>query len=501
MEPHTYGITDTKFCIQNTMEDRFRRLKVVLSRTIYDEHVESIRRANTEIRDIVHQNLRLEDPRRRRKLPKAVIHHYSRARRHARSLHKVLMGSGCWQCNAQCRHVANIRLECKDSTLSSGTQSSEATRINVLLALSTKCAPPEASDAFQWKELAIEPVQEVTSTQRLNSAATSITSLSTKVNESTSKAGDPFQLFGKVSREKGKKSVSFALSATGTSTAIGAALGSFNDKEPSPISKPPSMIHDLCSMLREISTCPRAHECIGILTDGIQQSMQHQLFLLNSDRKVTETCSLESLLRTKQIKLSRGDRLRIASRLASSILQFEGSWFKDTWRSCDILFMKDEVETRDSLINRTPYSYLSWSVSKGDPTNLPNIDSHLGVDNSDEHLIRSKPLLYLGIALIELAFGNTLEELCIERNISFSSQPPAKTDAMTVLSIATKLLNDVSGESGPRYGDVVRRCLQCPYDIRDTSLDNDEFQQAILETVVTPLVDDLKVFEGASRIR
>ena len=235
-----------------------------------------------------------------------------------------------------------------------------------------------------------------------------------------------------------------------------------------------------------------------MLPDDTQQTLRHQLFLLNKPPKITETCTLESLLQFSQpIRLTRGDRLRIACRLASSVMQFEGSWLKETWRSHDIFFMKDDLELHNPISEETPHPYLSWSISKDELSSLPNLVSALNIDNT-QHLIRSKPLFYLGLALIELSFGKTLEEL---RPLSTSNATTTSNSALEAFQLAVPLINSVYAESGTRYGDVVRRCIHCSYDVRDASLDNDEFQQQVLETVLMPLMEDLKDFEGASRIR
>ena len=474
----------------------------MLSRTLYDEHVENIRNANRELRDIVHQSLKLEDTRKRRRLPRAVSAHYAGARKHARSLHKVLLGKNCWKCGSSCRHVANIRLECRESQQNSNPKSFEAggsdtLRFNILLALSKSQAPPGlSSDSWHWKELSIEPVPSVDPSQALQINAL-IPSLPTKVSDATQR--DRLQLLGQPSKEKGKKAASFALPTEGMSTTISATLGSFQ-AGPQQVSVPPLAISDLCSALRDnVQTiCPPAHHCIGMILDDTQQTLRHQLFLLNKPPKVTETCTLKSLLQFSQpIRLTRGDRLRIACRLASSVMQFEGSWLKETWRSQDIFFMKDDLELHNPLGRETPHPYLSWSISKDNLSNLPNLISTLAIDNT-QHLIRSKPLFYLGLALIELSFGKTLEEL---RPLSPFNPLTTTNSSLEAFQTAVSLINSVYAESGIRYGDVVRRCIQCPYDVRDASLDNDEFQQAVLETVVMPLMEDLKDFEGASRIR
>ena len=74
-------------------------------------------------------------------------------------------------------------------------------------------------------------------------------------------------------------------------------------------------------------------------------------------------------------------------------------------------------------------------------------------------------------------------------------------EAITSFNTASRLLDNVYNESGSRYGDAVRRCLLCPFDLRDASLDNEEFQQAVFTSIVTPLMQDLGDFDGSSRIR
>ena len=71
----------------------------------------------------------------------------------------------------------------------------------------------------------------------------------------------------------------------------------------------------------------------------------------------------------------------------------------------------------------------------------------------------------------------------------------------THISTAFRLCNSVYYEMGTLYGDAVRRCLYQPFDVRDMSPDNEEFQQKVLDDIVTPLNDDLLNFNGALRIR
>jgi hypothetical protein len=64
---------------------------------------------------------------------------------------------------------------------------------------------------------------------------------------------------------------------------------------------------------------------------------------------------------------------------------------------------------------------------------------------------------------------------------------------------ATRVLPDVRNESGLRYEEVVDKCLFWP-GRKDTEFDDEELQKAVFESIVTPLSDDLRNFEGRSKI-
>lgn len=64
------------------------------------------------------------------------------------------------------------------------------------------------------------------------------------------------------------------------------------------------------------------------------------------------------------------------------------------------------------------------------------------------------------------------------------------------MNTAQRLLDIVYNESGERYEAVVRRCLFCIFHTRDVNFDNEDFQQAVFDDVVTPLATDYKIFRG-----
>lgn len=99
----------------------------------------------------------------------------------------------------------------------------------------------------------------------------------------------------------------------------------------------------------------------------------------------------------------------------------------------------------------------------------------------------------LGLTLVELCFGRILSDL----EEPFDVDP---NETITRMMTAQRLLDHVENEGGNRYGDVVRRCLFCPFDIRDFSVDNEAFQQIVFDNIVTPLVDNLNDFNGKGSV-
>ena len=247
-------------------------------------------------------------------------------------------------------------------------------------------------------------------------------------------------------------------------------------------------IVDICTTLYQVDT---AEKGIGFLTDD--GAIKHYLYLVKSNMGANiRTVSLDDLLSSTQLSssaflLARGDRLHIAVTLASSVLQLDRtSWLKTQWRSSDIFFhMEGEFASMTSK-QCFKHPYLSWKLSSmGEEQDHPTESSALKIQ-----VVRSEPLFALGLALTELCFGKNLSEM----------QRPEEIDSnetLTRLNTAHRLLGDVYNESGGRYGDVVRRCLFCLFDMRDVSLDNEDFQDAVYDNIVSPLIQDLETFKGA----
>lgn len=254
-------------------------------------------------------------------------------------------------------------------------------------------------------------------------------------------------------------------------------------------------INDICTAVYE--QCG-VRQGIGFLTDESLGQHRHNVYLVDEKvRQGVDPQSLEYLLQVSKQRgpgftLSRRDRLYIAVTLASSVLQLDGtSWLKRQWKSGDILFLP--LEDRTSSTSRVDFAhpYVSWKVSPADANTALVADASR---STISHRIPSEVLFVLGITLTELCFGQNIYDMRIEEDID-------KTETITNFNTASRLIDYVYNESGTRYGDVVRRCLKCPPDVRDATLDNEGFQAAVFESIVTPLRQDFEDFNGGSRIR
>ena len=253
-------------------------------------------------------------------------------------------------------------------------------------------------------------------------------------------------------------------------------------------------INDICTAVHEHCGIRKR---IGFLTDESVGQHRHNVYFLGEKvRQGVDPKSLEYFLQMRQrssgFKLSRRDRLYIAVVLASSVLQLDGTlWLKTQWRSGDILFLPLEDRKASAPGVDFAHPYVSWKVSPKDANTALTADSSR---TTVAHRIPCEVLFVLGITLTELCFGQTIHHMRDPGDVD-------ETEVMTNFNTACRLIDDVYGESGIRYGDVVRKCLKCPPDVRDASLDNEEFQEAVFESIVTPLRQDFEDFNGGSWIR
>lgn len=227
---------------------------------------------------------------------------------------------------------------------------------------------------------------------------------------------------------------------------------------------------------------------LGFLEDDTVGKYQHHL----SCREVLEpsTClrSLRHLLKITQLGdelYSWGNRLYLALTLASSVLQLdETPWLPKNWRSKNIFILHTSQPT--SRTQDPVQSYLSCEVL-GDAAEA----NAASTSRAATYITRSEVLLSLGIVLTELGLAKTLEDLQIPRDSETNVD-----ESVRRIIIARRLLGEVETKAGTPYRDVVQRCLDCSFNVREANLENEEFHQEVFAHIVTPLSQDWRSYSG-----
>ena len=421
-----------------------KRIKVTLSKNVHKEILSVIVKANKDLREITHQNIYLESSRQKRVAKRPLIE-LKLIRKHAASLHHVLISGKAWKCSCRMLHMASLRLESRPDALEAANHD-PTTKVKFQILLSTCQERDTQWVASQWHEVEIIPSLD-------------------KNNEVTTGVG-PRASAGVVRFQPDSRTATTA-----------------------DVTPQPTVYHDCESISDICSTVCAAHgsnKPIGFLVD--EQDEKHKHYIYKVETVISpdiRSKSLGDLLsrsgqRSATAPLSKKDCLQIAVTLASSVLQLEGTlWLKSHWSSTDIFFHEKGNQT--SHLSYL-YPHLSWKRCMTDINTVP-FDPLF----SRSFGIRSEVLFALGLTLIELCFGKRLADL---RELE-DGDPD---DPASTVRMAERLCDLVYYAMGPSYGDAVRRCLYQPFDVRQMNLDNEELQQKVFEGVVVPLNDDLNAF-------
>jgi hypothetical protein len=259
-----------------------------------------------------------------------------------------------------------------------------------------------------------------------------------------------------------------------------------------PSGPPAQPIPDFCSVLCQKVPDLSLKKYLGSISDECDAQHRYCFYLVEKHEVTVETQSLDDLLTLSlpsprptparpAFLFSRRDRLLLAATLASCVLQFHGSWLKTSWRSKDILFPK--LQSKDNPVVDHPY--LSGHQVSGAVAGPPTA-------TTTNPLIANEILFPLGLVLVELS-------LCQSISALRTPEDDDPVEAYANLKTALRYLDRVYTESGCKYGDVVTSCFRWS-ETRNSSADDDDFQQLVFQKIVSPLVEELKDFEGKGRI-
>lgn len=247
-------------------------------------------------------------------------------------------------------------------------------------------------------------------------------------------------------------------------------------------------IENLCKIVGGLHISQQ-DPCVGYLMDSVKR--KHGIFPLEplpacNQQQHWAAYSLRQILE-KRAKIKRAltkyDKLRVAVDLASSVLQlYNTPWLEEQWSDDDVYFIHRPGLSMAKVFEH-PFVYRKFASTGSSQAS--------SMQGAASRVIRNQSLFTLGILLIELLYGKSIEELQSPRDLDCQGTPGV------VWCTAVRLIEEeIEYEAGPRYLDAVRRCIRCDFDRKDSSLDSEEFQQAVYIKVVAPLEKTLEQFNS-----
>jgi len=440
-----------------------RRFQIAFNKTSYEELSRRIRETNQYLRETTHQSIILEPRRKRLATPKHK--RLKRLKHHARDIHQCLTSDCYWKCPCREKHAVSLRLACSDweglelqtwrvefhrdhnGDLAWGSQS---------LGHILKIQPIEAVDH-------VRPEEEVSTEGPIHLKTHSALS-------------DPSSFNGGVKRQK---RVTFVAMASQQTTMTLTAT--------TPAKEPSTPVAGLCTKLGLPAPYSDFLGFMQTANDAPRYDVyrdQHAADRSESRIQLDQLLRQHSLSRDPAtIVFSRRDRLKTAVTLAWSALVLEGSWLHRNWTSKDVLLIHSHSSTKDTKSSTKELAF-PWLLNM-DEAHLTTINKL--VHKMQSLRIKNVVLFALALSLIELSLGSTMQDLR-------SADENADGELHGNLAATVRLLPLVYEESGTVYGDAVQRALDCPFDVREYSLENETFLDLVFENIVEPLMNDLQKF-------
>jgi hypothetical protein len=277
--------------------------------------------------------------------------------------------------------------------------------------------------------------------------------------------------------EKARGATAMIQSITETGMPVHAAASVKDD-----IPAPDVRIEDLCSIL---TICDGNDSWLGYLSD--EEHLRHELRSIQAGSipaEAYELISLENLLaHGNRSKLTRKQGYRLAVILASSMLQLQTTpWLTDQLAKKNIFFYQNGSD----ILADQPYIRHSFSSNISSPKATPEQKPTQPTQPAPPFAIRNttrNSLVHLGILLLELCFGQPIEEQTDLRNqYLMDGKAHNDTDFLT----ARDWVYAVGEEAGEEFEKAVKCCVQCNFDGK-LDWSDIQFTQSVYVAVVEPL--------------
>ncbi len=232
----------------------------------------------------------------------------------------------------------------------------------------------------------------------------------------------------------------------------------------------------------------RKHEHIGLLQTRLHKHVFFAGSLKIVPRRDSTCLSLKDLLsldgliqQTVEDSYTLVDQLKLAKSLAITTLRFTDTpWMGTIWRLQELaIFATHDQKFEELLATLHLSSQISGQSHPVPALRMEGVETLRGEDQvltwEDFHGVNNNPLFSLSIALLEVGHWKPISKMrrtCDGDNDILTARRLANSSRATQL--------------GPRFDDIIRRCMQCNFgfgtDLRDSSL-----QDAVWTDVVCQL--------------
>jgi hypothetical protein len=236
---------------------------------------------------------------------------------------------------------------------------------------------------------------------------------------------------------------------------------------------------NICNYLkRNYQACDGslAKNCVGYLETP--QLYKHMFFARDKTTKEPEHTTVYSVFDIMRQKaddvLVVEDQLKLAHKTALAILQYNNTpWLPERWRLGQLSYFGSQSNFDESALRTLHLSSQISSPTLPSATAMDGVESTTGVSDEIRYGINNLPLFFLGVALLEIAHWQPLEEKMIARD--YSDQV-----------YAARRLASGRAPLGPEYQKIAQKCLQCNFGF-GTKLNSKGLQAAVYNDVVCEL--------------
>jgi hypothetical protein len=449
------------------ISQQFKRATFTLSRSSYADLLTAIKDGISNLESLATSNIELEPGRRVRSRVKL----FSILREVSASIHRAISASLV----CSCQHSLTLRLSKWVADISPSDEKEPIIEgLKFHLALSNTAEDSNSTSLAEdqlWEHVAVETAHR--------HAQPPVPQLVTEVSLTT-----PGSQLKSIKKTKGVRFVSFdspfstpgwdARQQRETTTLVTTAISTLSIATTANQSSDLNSTINLCEKIRRARK-QKVNTPYAVVSDRISQSQRYYAIhpastSAEEGRESGKMISLRDILENSSAiePMTYRDRLQLAVFVTSSVLQlYKTPWLPDIPTSRNICFVRRKGSPSYSHV----FIMTNGDIPSGKRFSFP--------------MIRNPTLLALGILLIEIIRGQTVDSLRSPEE-AVGGGPSLLSDYVT----ARRLLNEVY-QASSNYGSAVRRCIDGEFERQDLDLDDADFQQEVYSRVVALLEEDL----------